>query len=480
MIRLIIYIGLSLAVTAAAAWLISMPGTVTIDFGDYRMQPTLGAVAVALIILILISILVWAIVRRVLEAPKRLARRARQRRKDLGVDALSDGFIALQAGNPQKARQLAREAQTRLPGNAAAQLLEARTDLALGDLGPAREHYRALISNPKTALAALSGLYDQARAQGRNDIAVTFAKKATEHTPGVTWAETALLDDLTGKNAWADALDMVTKQPASTRQDKATKRRKQAVLNTALAIAHEETDPVTALGHAQAALKLQPDFVPAALISARIHISRFEARKAQSLLRRVWRATSHPHVATLFANAQPGTSAIERLRRTRDLVGTGPTEPESAMVLARAAIDAYEWPAAREALAPFAAKTPSQGVCTLMAEIEEGQNGDQGKVREWLARAVRAPRDPIWFADGITADEWEPVSPLTGKLDAFEWRVPSSNLTTTRTTSRTEPEEPKQEALPNPQTNQVSTPAEPTTTPLPAQNHPSKTQKMPL
>ena len=63
-------------------------------------------------------------------------------------------------------------------------------------------------------------------------------------------------------------------------------------------------------------------------------------------------------------------------------------------------------------------------VCLLMADIEEGQNADQGKAREWLARAVRAPGDPVWTADGITSEEWEPVSPVTGRLDAFEWRVP--------------------------------------------------------
>ncbi len=40
------------------------------------------------------------------------------------------------------------------------------------------------------------------------------------------------------------------------------------------------------------------------------------------------------------------------------------------------------------------------------------------------ARAVRAPRDPAWTADGIVSDEWEPMSPVTGKLDAFEWKVP--------------------------------------------------------
>jgi HemY protein len=172
------------------------------------------------------------------------------------------------------------------------------------------------------------------------------------------------------------------------------------------------------------ALKLVPDFVPAALIAARIQSNRGETRKAMSLLRRVWRATSHPHVAALYANAQPGASSVDRLKRIRELIDQPPPNLPAALVLARAAVDAYDWPAARNALANYSVNNPTQGVCLLMAEIEDGQNSDQGKAREWLARAVRAPRDPVWVADGITADDWEPVSPVTGALDAFEWRVP--------------------------------------------------------
>ena len=97
-------------------------------------------------------------------------------------------------------------------------------------------------------------------------------------------------------------------------------------------------------------------------------------------------------------------------------------------VLARAAVDAYEWVTARNALASYSVANPTQAVWLLMAEIEEGQNADQGKAREWLARAVRAPGDPVWTADGITAEEWEPVSPVTGQLDAFAWRVPLSTV----------------------------------------------------
>ncbi len=64
-----------------------------------------------------------------------------------------------------------------------------------------------------------------------------------------------------------------------------------------------------------------------------------------------------------------------------------------------------------------------------MAAIEEAEHGAQsGRTREWFARAARAPRDPIWIADGVASETWEPVSPLTGQLDAFVWQAPPSAI----------------------------------------------------
>jgi HemY protein len=423
-IRLATWIVFSLVVTAVIAWLVSLPGTAMIEVGGYRMQPRLGMAAFLVAAGLAAVILLWSLLRRILDAPRYFAKLKRDRRRDVGVAALSDGFVALQAGDPNRARVLAREARSNLPRNHAAQLLEARSDLALGDMQSAREHYRALISNKKTAVAALAGLYEQARTQGRTDAALNFAQKAVALAPQTRWASDAVLEDLTRRGQWENALGRVAAETAVTRDEKMTKRRKQAVLETAIARETADTDPLRALDHASVALKLVPDFVPAALIAARIQSNRGETRKAMSLLRRVWRATSHPHVAALYANAQPGASSVDRLKRIRELIDMPPPNLPAALVLARAAVDAYDWPAARNALASYSVNNPTQGVCLLMAEIEDGQNSDQGKAREWLARAVRAPRDPVWVADGITADDWEPVSPVTGALDAFEWRVP--------------------------------------------------------
>jgi HemY protein len=77
---------------------------------------------------------------------------------------------------------------------------------------------------------------------------------------------------------------------------------------------------------------------------------------------------------------------------------------------------------ARTALAPYTA-APRKRVAALMAELEMAQ-GDEGRAREWMARALNARRDPAWTADAFVSDHWLPISPVSGRLDAFEWKDP--------------------------------------------------------
>jgi HemY protein len=89
-------------------------------------------------------------------------------------------------------------------------------------------------------------------------------------------------------------------------------------------------------------------------------------------------------------------------------------------------LSARDFAKARAALAPLLAAEnhPTAHTCLLMAEIEDGEHGPSGPVREWLARGSRAPRDPVWIADGVVSKNWLPISPVTGRLDAFEWKPP--------------------------------------------------------
>jgi HemY protein len=123
-----------------------------------------------------------------------------------------------------------------------------------------------------------------------------------------------------------------------------------------------------------------------------------------------------------------GDAALDRLKRARSLAEKVSGNPEAALVRARAALDAREFAEARTALSPLLDERPSRRVCLLMAELEDSETHDRGRARAWLARAVAAPRDPAWVADGIISDVWQPASPVTGRLDAFVWTVPQENL----------------------------------------------------
>ena len=41
---------------------------------------------------------------------------------------------------------------------------------------------------------------------------------------------------------------------------------------------------------------------------------------------------------------------------------------------------------------------------------------------------MRARHDPAWTADGYVSDRWRPVSPVSGRLDAFQWQTPVAAL----------------------------------------------------
>jgi HemY protein len=177
-------------------------------------------------------------------------------------------------------------------------------------------------------------------------------------------------------------------------------------------------------------VKLAPDLVPAAALAGRRLAESGEPRKARRILEAAWAINPHPDIADSYANLRLGDSARERLARMQKLASKVPGQLEGALAVGRAALDAREFATARAALAPYLS-APTRRVAALMAEIEETEHGDEGRVREWMTRAMRGSGDPVWTADGVVSDRWLPVSP-NGRLDGFEWKVPLAEIGVSR------------------------------------------------
>ena len=162
--------------------------------------------------------------------------------------------------------------------------------------------------------------------------------------------------------------------------------------------------------------------MPRAFTPARIHRA-----KSSKIIRETWAHAPHPDLAEVLAHAKPGDGPEPRFERVRDLVSGSPDSLEGAYALARAAVAAQRWDAARKTLEPFLADQPQARVCALMADIEEA-SGDKGRAREWLARAIRAPRDPMWVSDGVASPRWVPISPVSGEIVPCQWKTPFEML----------------------------------------------------
>jgi HemY protein len=174
-------------------------------------------------------------------------------------------------------------------------------------------------------------------------------------------------------------------------------------------------------------LNLAPTLIPAAAHAGRLVGASGDLRRAARIVETAWKENPHPDLADTYAHLRPGDSARDRLARVEALVEKTPGNVEGALAVARAALDAQEFAIARKALAPLLI-VPTQRVAMLMAELEETQHGDEGRAREWMTRAIHARRDPAWTADGHVSDRWMPVSPVTGRLDAFQWKVPVAEM----------------------------------------------------
>ncbi len=88
------------------------------------------------------------------------------------------------------------------------------------------------------------------------------------------------------------------------------------------------------------------------------------------------------------------------------------------------------WVEARRVLAPLARGFASARVCTLMAEIEQGQRHDASAAHGWLERAVRAPRDAEWrcAACGWSCAKWRAICGACGAFDSLAWTAPATGL----------------------------------------------------
>jgi HemY protein len=427
MIRIILFLLLIALGAAGAAWIAEQPGDVMLSWGSLKLTTKLPVFVLGLGIVVVAAMMLWAILRGLWRTPERMRKGRRERRQARGRHAITQGLLAIGHGDSSAARIHAEAARKHAAHDPLALLLHAQSAQLDGDREGAQRAFRAMAEREDTRLLGLRGLFIEAQRADDPVAAVMVAEEALKLSPSSSWASHAVLGFCCAKGDWAGALKILDNNQSAGLIDKATYRRQRGVLLTARALELEKVDRDLSRESVMEAVKLAPTLVPAAVLASKFESEAHQIRRSMRLVETAWLAQPHPDLADAYAHVKLGDSARQRLVRVETLAAKMPGHIEGALASARAAIDASEFTKAREALAPFIA-APTQRVALLMAEIERTEHGDSGRARAWTLRAVRALHDPAWTADGYVSDRWRPVSPVTGKLDAFQWQTPVASL----------------------------------------------------
>jgi len=423
-------------ILGAAVWgavsLSDHPGSVSLQWGGYRVDTSFAvllAVVAALTVAAALIYRFWIYLRR---APRRILWAWRAKRRQRGYQALTRGMVAVAAGDANEAQREAKRADALLDEPPLTMLVSAQAAQMRGDEKAAGDFFKAMMERPETEFLGLRGLLNQAIKRGDKREALSLARRAYRLQPKSTWVAANMFELQTQTAQWLDA--RVTcddlKRHKLIGADEA--KRRKAVLSYQLSQeAKARGDAGEALDYLLDAHKLAPGLIPAVADLAEHWVAEGKASKAAKMIETTWEAEPHPALIEPYWNAQKSTDALERVRATERLAKRFPGHPESHIALGRASLEARLWGEARkhlESAIDAAGGPPPARVCRMTAELEESENDDPARAREWLMRASTAGADPAWVCDhcGNSVGQWSVVCGKCESFDSFRWRTPPS------------------------------------------------------
>ena len=341
-------------------------------------------------------------------------------REKKGFQALSDGMIALALGENRTATIKAYRANKLLGKPEVTNLLSAQAAEQSGDRKEALRFYKALINQEKTKFVGILGIMKQKLEDGDKESALELAHQANSIKPKDNTVLTTLFELQVEKNNWTGAQKTLNTKYKSGLLPKDIFIRRNAILNLATAKEDSGENSITAAINAN---KASPELIPAAVLTAAIHMKNRKKRLATNILRKAWDKLPHPDLAAAFANLEPSESANERFNRFKPWIKVHKDTPEVIMLEAELALAAENYTGARKIMGELAETSPTARSLTIMAAVERGTGAAEAVVRGWLAKALGAKYGPMWTCTKCNNiyKEWLPICEQCKAFDTLEW-----------------------------------------------------------
>lgn len=414
---------------ALAVFVADRPGSVAISWQGWRIDTSVAVMVLGTAFIAILAAALYNLLRRIIGAPRAFLRSRRERRRRNGYRALTQGMVAVAAGDAAEAQKLARKADVLLAEPPLTLLLSAQAAQLNGDERAAQRYFTAMLERSETEFLGLRGLIMQALRGGDDAQALRLAERAKALRPRTPWVLKSLYELQARAGRWSAAeATLVEAIQRKTLPAPEGKHLRAVLLDEAARAAETEGRPTDAIRLAAKAQDLAPGFAPVAIAYARMLAVRGQDRPARKTLETAWRAAPHPDIAREYLKLYAAEPPLLRLKRLERLTTSHPDHAESHVALARAALEARLWGEARRHLAAAAGNdldTAPPRICRLMAELEEAEHDDHGAARQWFARAAAtATTDPLYVCQSCGAEsaQWTALCSRCRAVDTLRWQ----------------------------------------------------------
>jgi HemY protein len=442
---------------AAALFFADRPGQVEIVWQGWQVETSVGVLAAAAVLAGLTIALLFWLVSLILGSPRAFLRHRCERRRRAGYRALTQGMVAVAAGDPQEAQRCARRADALLADPPLTLLLSAQAAQLGGDDAAAKKFFTAMLDRRETEFLGLRGLLNQALRVGDRGTALRLTERAATLRPGTAWVVESLFNLETREARWEAARETLAEAAKRQVIPRERARQHRGVIVYELSVAALAAgDRKRGRSLAAQAQILTPDLATPAAHHARTLLQDRRPGSAAKAIETAWRTIPHPDLARVYGTIHDASPPLDRLKSFERLAAQNPDARETHLAVAEAALDAQLWGEARRHLdralsapappviarsansVPASSATPRSDegttltgptprLCLMMARLEEAEHGVRAEAQEWLDRAVTATPDPryVCTACGGESLEWRSLCPHCGSFDALVWGTPA-------------------------------------------------------
>ena len=173
------------------------------------------------------------------------------------------------------------------------------------------------------------------------------------------------------------------------------------------------------------AYNIDPSFEPAALDLALIYEKEGQTRKAEKILKQIWRINPTYDVAKAYLKLFKDDSPIDKVQKMESFALLNSKNPSlNSFVLAELDMKAKLYDKAHAEFEIFLINNPAtKKIAKLMAQYERAANNNEKAALSWEKRAETCEEDCVWVCDncGHTSPKWKPFCSHCRKFDPFKW-----------------------------------------------------------